>query len=129
MTALRTAPLSPLRWAAVIPAALLAFVAVQVLLMSVAGLTIPHLYVTGPDWVTWAVKSVASVFMGAAFVGTAAWVAPEGRRGVAIAAVAVVVVWAASLFSGGPDVWGAIMGSAGVTGALATLALVWRSAA
>ena len=127
MTALRVNPPAPLRWAAVVPAALLAAVVAQIALMSLAGFTLSSLYVSGPDWVIWAAKSVASLFMGAAFVAGATWAAPSRRRAVAAAAAVVVVGWGLML-AVGAGTWGPVMGGLGVVGALAASAVAWRAA-
>ena len=127
MTALRLRPPAALRWAAVGPAAVLAAGAAQLVSMGLAGLTFPFEFLYGSGDAIWAVKSVASVLMGAAFVGAAAWTAPAGRRGVAAVAAAVVLAWALALLAlGGLDSWGPVLGGAGTAGALAALAVVWR---
>ena len=131
MTALRINPPAPLRWAAVIPAALLAAVVAQVLMMSLAGFTLSSFYdsyASGPSWMIWAAKSFASLFMGAAFVAGASWAAPSRRRATAATAAVVVIGWGVML-AVGAGTWGPVMGGLGVVGALSASAVVWRAAA
>ena len=122
-----------LRWAAVVPVALLAAGVVQAAFMALGLLvaTPEYAYADGSDWVLMTIKSVASVFMCAAFVGAAAWTAPANRHGLAVVAVTVVLAWAlVPLVLDGSD--GAInpghiaLRGAGIAGALAVAALVAR---
>ena len=116
-----------LRWAAIVPAAVLAAGAAQLISMALAGLTFPFEFLYGPGDAIWAVKSVASVFMGAAFVSAATWTAPASRRGIAVVAVTVVLVWAFfGLSTGGTDMRDFAIGGGGLTGAFAAVAVVWH---
>ncbi|MEM8559595.1 MAG: hypothetical protein AAGG50_17380 [Bacteroidota bacterium] len=128
MTALYVNPLTPLRWAAVIPAAMLATVAAQVAFTFLGGLTLASLFTSGPDSIIWASKTVASPFMGAAFVAAATWAAPSRRRTVAVVATILVVCWGLAL-AVGAGAWGLAIGALGVVGALAALAIIRQAAA
>ncbi|MEM0961787.1 MAG: hypothetical protein AAGK21_04485 [Bacteroidota bacterium] len=125
MAALSVPPLPLFRWAAVVPAALLAAAVAQVTLMLLGGLALSSLYTSGPDWMIWAAKSVASPFMGAAFVAGATWVAPSRRDRVALGAFTGVVVWGVALMVGA-GTWGPAMGGLGILGACGVLAVVQR---
>ena len=120
-----------LRWAAVLPFALIAAAGAQLVAMKVGGTAIfsfesmrspDGFYLDGP-W--WALKSGASLFMGAAFVAGGTWTAPTHQRYAAIGLAAVVIAWGGMLMSGGPQSWGAVMGSLGAAGAVGVLAAVW----
>ena len=126
MTALRSRPPAPLRWAAVVPAALLATVVAQVAFMWLAGRVLFSFSDVEPDQVMWAAKAVASPFMGATFVAGAAWVAPTRRRAVASVAAAAVVAWGLAI-AVGAGTWGPSIGGLGIAGALGALAAVRRA--
>ena len=63
----------------------------------------------GFDSALWAAKTIASVVMGLTFVASASWIAPHEKRGVALVAFAVVILWSGRLtvsaFSGGFFPW------------------------
>jgi hypothetical protein len=74
-------------------------------------------YPDGP--LTWRMKALTSVFMGAAFVGAAIWAAPRAKQVTALAAFAVVALWGGTLIKSGVTsdfVWLIAMGSAGIAG-------------
>jgi hypothetical protein len=125
MNASRFLSPSSLRWIAAVPAALLAMLSAQV---AVTFVTYRLFGAVEAGW-TWEAKCIAAPLMGAAFVGTACWVAPSRRRSVAAVAFAVVAVWSVALAVGGPSTWGPIMGALGVSGALVPALRVWFRAA
>jgi hypothetical protein len=89
------------RWAAVIPAVLLAVVSAQIAIQFVMY----RLFgAVGAGW-TWGAKCMAAPLMGAAFVGVACWVAPSRQRLVAAVAFAVVAVWSVALMVSDPSTW------------------------
>lgn len=113
------------RWAAVIPAVLLAVVSAQIAIQFVMY----RLFgAVGAGW-TWGAKCMAAPLMGAAFVGVACWVAPSRQRLVAAVAFAVVAVWSVALMVSGPSTWGPLMGVLGVSGALVPALREWRRGA
>ncbi len=110
------------RWAGTPIGALLASLTVQWLvyrgILEVVGVTVG--LDSGAEY--WAAKTITSVFMGAAFVASACWIAPEAKLWTAAVALGVVLLWGGHLifsafgatFSG----WLFAMGAAGIAGGM-----------
>ena len=113
------------RWAAVIPAALLAVVSAQIAIQFVMY----RLFGAVEAGWTWGAKCMAAPLMGAAFVGVACWVAPSRQRLVAAVAFAVVAVWSVVFMVSGPSAWVPLMGVLGAGGALVPALREWRRGA
>jgi hypothetical protein len=119
-----------LLWLAVAPVALQASYAAQQVVFRLAGNALYH--AAGPqDWITWASKCVASVFMGASFVMAVWWVAPSRKPAAAAVAFGVVLLWAGALIYGavvpGFNGWLLAMGLSGVLGGAVAWTLTRRS--
>jgi len=117
---------TPLRWTALLPAALLAAAVAQVLVFAPVlwgvALSLGH----EPTWLRWVTKIFASPVMAAAFVSAAVWCAPTYRRVVALGALAVTIAWGALLIATGPT-WGPVMGGLGITGGAAAAWWSWKT--
>lgn len=117
------------RWFATPIAAVLGAAAAQVVVYQSLGYLTSPLWSGRGDWI-WAVKTVTSLVMGASFVALAWEVAPRAKRGVALVALGVVVLWGLRLIMGAFDWpfawWLAAMGLAGIGGGSVALWLEQR---
>lgn len=119
-----------LRWLAAPAVALIAVLLAQALLFNVSVAVM--VAIRGPalgDGI-WAAKTIASFFMGAAFVGVASGVAPGQKRRTAMGAFGAVLLWSSRLaigaFAGGYFPWLIAMACAGALGAACAF---WRTPA
>lgn len=110
-----------LRWLATPVLALIAVLLAQALLFSVSVAVIAAIRGPAVGDGIWAAKTIASFFMGAAFVGVASGVAPNHKGRIALAAFGAVLLWSSRLaigaFAGGYFPWLIAMACAGALGA------------
>jgi hypothetical protein len=112
------------RWTLTPLAAMAAALAAQFVVFHACDMALDVLSLDGSRalWAmsTWAIKTVTSIFMGAAFVAAAWRVAPQAKRATAATALAVVVFWGSRLmvaaFQNGFFGWLFAMGVAGIAG-------------
>ncbi len=120
-----------LRWLAAPVLALLAVLLAQVLLFNVSVALIIAIRGPASGNDIWAAKTIASFFMGAAFVGVASGVAPSHRHRIALAAFGAVLLWSSRLaigaFSGDYVPWLISMGGAGALGAACAFSRTWAA--
>jgi hypothetical protein len=128
MRPLRASSFAPLRWAAVLPAALLAAACAQVFVFAPILWGLTSSLGQEPAWLRWLAKSIATPIMAAAFIGAATWCAPTRRRIVALSALVVVTAWGTLLIAAGPSTWGPVMGMLGIAGGIATAWWTWHVA-
>jgi hypothetical protein len=120
-----------LRWLAAPVLALLAVLLAQALLFNVSVALIIAIRGSAVWDGIWAAKTIASFFMGAAFVGVASGVSPSHKRRIALAAFGAVLLWTSRLaigsFSGGHVPWLIAMGGAGALGAACAFYRTWAA--
>ena len=117
------------RWFLVLPLAVAATVAAQLVATAVAHSAI--VATVGAEWSSawWGAKAAASPVMGVAFVASAWWVAPSRKREAAALALGAVAVWAALLIVtslGEGAAWPAAIGGLGFAGGLAAFSHLRR---
>lgn len=116
MTSLTASATKPLRWAAMLPVALLAALVFQLISMFLISRSLGFFFGLEPAWIMAAVKGGSSLFMSAAFVAGAAWCAPAHRQAVALGAFALVVFWGGLSLSDA-SMLGIVIGILGMVGA------------
>jgi hypothetical protein len=120
------------RWVVTPIAAVLGALVAQVVVFQLVGVLLYAAFGLPPGGSTiWAVKTVTSVFMGAAFVGVVWFVSPDRKLAATVVAFLVVLLWGGTLMIGaferGFFGWLFAMGLAGVAGGAGALWLGRRA--
>jgi hypothetical protein len=120
------------RWVVTPIAAILSALLAQVVMFQLIGVVLYAAFGLPPGGSTiWAVKTVTSLFMGAAFVGVVWFVSPDRKLAATAVAFLVVLLWGGLLMIGaferGFFGWLFAMGLAGVAGGAGALWLGRRA--